>query len=623
MYSAQLVTHSTNCRHRYHRRLSQVFTLSCAMLTNTFGCNLSERISSVETQPTRLAIAKQLQATYPEVQFHGAHIVADFQSPRQARLFRVLGPNDQPGRRPQPTISLLPEYPESAGRGLVTALNSSNDRLVFNVADWRNSAPEIDWTDFGVLLLSVYGPPGGADLNLSLQCRTATPSNWLQALNIDPGWNHVRIDLDKIGRRLNLADVRAIMWQLVPKAEPVSLYFDDLILANRTEWLTGQDAGSGELYALSRGQRLFVGTPNRFELIFSDGIIVEWRADAPVSLVGPQGLGPWPVTLEEGWFRQPEVAARRVGLKSMTGLKQVGQTEQTVVEATTFRLVMESRRRLECESSATQPFAEKDQHEHIWRYVIYPDGRIYVQISSHAGSDAWTRPRLGYAVALEGRAGFRLLAPPAAGPRHTPAKFALLARTDSTEADLLWSVYQPTVFAQQRAVPLEDQQALIAIAGDIPAAGTVQTTHLLHIRPPDNDNVSQAERMAGDYQHPVRLQPLAGHAVTISPGDFDHDGYNESEGCYELALRRGRLLFDFIPGRYPRHNPIFRIHGTADKRCWIYCHGEALASDHRDVEGRLLFMLPGTIRAPRTIEVYATPRQLTRHNYSSELVPSD
>ena len=608
----QPVTSNTACQHRYHRRLSQVFALSCAILALTLGCNLSERTSSVEPQPTRLAIAEQIQATYPEVRFHGAHLVADFQSPTQTRLFRVLGPNSQPGNRPQPTISHLPEYPQTAGRGLVTVLNSSNDRLLFDVADWRNSAPSADWTEFGVLLLSVYGPPGGADLNFSLQSGTATSPNWLQAMNIGPGWNHLRIDLDEIGRHVNLAAVRSIMWRLVPEAEPVTLYFDDFILANRTEWLAGQDAGSGELYAFSRGQRLSVGTPDRFELIYSDGIIAEWRADAPGSLVGPRGLGPWPVMLEEGWFRQPEVAARLARREGFIGPKHAKQSEQTVLEATTFRVVIESRLRLESENSATQPLAEKDRHEHIWRYVIYPDGRIYMRISSHAGSDTWTQPRLGYAVTLEGRAGFRLLAPPAANPHHAPAKFVLLARAGSLEADLLWTASQPTVVAQQRAVPLEGQQSLIVLAGDIPADSMVRTAHLLRIWPPDKDDPTQAERIAGDYQNPVQLQPLAGHTVTDSPGDFDHDGYNESEGCYELAPRRGRLRFEFIPGRYPRHNPIFRIHGTADKRCWIYCHGEALPSNHRDAEGRLLFMLPGTIRTPRTIEVYTTPNRFTQ-----------
>ena len=139
--------------------------------------------------------------------------------------------------------------------------------------------------------------------------------------------------------------------------------------------------------------------------------------------------------------------------------------------------------------------------------------------------------------------------------------------------------------------------------GDLEASDSVITSHLLRFWPWDIDAAPEAHSLSADYQHPATLAVARGSAVTDAFGDLDRDGFNESEGCYELALGDGLLRFTLQPGAFLRHQPTFRVHGTAGRQCWVYADGRIINRQGRDQRGELMFRLSRAISAPLTIEL--------------------
>jgi hypothetical protein len=250
--------------------------------------------------------------------------------------------------------------------------------------------------------------------------------------------------------------------------------------------------------------------------------------------------------------------------------------------------------------------AESDAPGHAWQYVIYPSGALYVCVQSSAPATGWTRPRVGYAIALDGRRGFRRIDAPASSAPAEPA-FLLMARAGVERADLLWTWPSATQLSHRRELASADERRLAVIVGDVEASGLVQATHLLRIWPTDIDAAPEAGSFAADYRNHAALNLTAGHVMMEVPGDLDFDGYNESEGVYELALDRGVLRFDFAPGAHVRYDPVFRVHETAGRRCWVYARGRLVKDVGRDVDNNLLFRLARVAGAPVALEVHTTP----------------
>ena len=208
---------------------------------------------------------------------------------------------------------------------------------------------------------------------------------------------------------------------------------------------------------------------------------------------------------------------------------------------------------------------------------------------SIAPARGWGAPRVGYALALDGRRGFRHIAPPASGEAGTGASpgggavtnpgagdvaFALFARP-GPRADLLWTWPRSAPLNIQRELVSADERRLAVLVGDLPAAPIVEAAHLLRFWPTDIDAAPEAAGLAADYRAPALLAPAAGERLRDVSGDLDHDGYNESEGCYELAPAGSVLRVDFDPGRRLRFDPVFRVSQTRGRQAWVYVRGPA------------------------------------------------
>jgi len=581
-----------------------ILVLPLAILT---GCQQASR--SVDARagdekdtalPPTLA---RMQQAYADLHTGRFVCLADFNTLPQAALFRTLGP-DRAEVPAQPEISVRRSIDETGAGGLRARLSSPDEQLRFDGERSAKLDLLSDWRKYNLLLFNIYGSPDGLMLEFTVESGADTPLRSTRKLFANPGWQLYRIDLAELAEEIDLADVRALCWRAPELAAPVDLYLDDLLLTDNTRYLFGKDAGQGELYGVSAGRRIIVGARGRFELAFADGVIVQWHADDQHNLTVRSGLGPWPVPLPENWNRRQAdpIVYDDPTLYASWGARVA--TTQRIAEQSGFRVVLEGLWRFLPEPGRDAPGTDAAARpEHSWRYVIYPTGRVYLRVTSRAREAGWPGARVGYALALDGRSGFVRVPPAPAYRGGADTSLVLLSPPDRPRPDLLWCIHTPAAAERQLELVSADGRRLAVTVGDLEPADSVETVHLLRFWPWDIDAAPEGHTFAVDYQHPATLAVARGRLVDDALGDLDRDGFNESEGCYELALADGLLRFEFRPGSFLRHQPVFRVHGAAGRECWIYAEGRIIDRQGRDLSGNLLFRLPRPVSVPLTIEV--------------------
>lgn len=564
-------------------------------------------------RPRLSPVLERMRRAYPDLASNRFISLADFETPEQIALFHTVTPDGSDDDRHAPTMSILRSRNETGAGGLKAVLPTPGHTLVLDGRRSERLALVRDWRPYGLLLMSVYGPPGGAALRFAVRSGETLPIEWSRTLTVAPGWNLLRLDVATIGDVVDLSDVRSLSWSAPDAGRAVEFYLDDLILADNTRWVLGEHAGLDELHVFTRGQRIHVGVPSRFALEFADGVIVAWHEASPgaplatargseQNLADTGGLGPWPVPLPDNWWDVPAVAYDDPRHFESWGAAVA--TTQRLVEAGPLRAVIEGEWRFVQSPPAATPGASPaatapaERPGHTWRYVILPAGRVHVRLTSVAPPAGWGAPRVGFAVGLDGHRGFRAASPAAADPAY-----ALMARPGPARADLLWTWPRDTHLERQRELASEDERRVALLLGDIPAGPVVETAHLLRIWPPDIDAAPEAAALASDYREPAALEVSSGRTVTDAPGDADGDGYNEAEGCYELAPDGGVLRLTFTPGAGPRFEPLFRVRETAGRECWVYARGRMLTEVGRDADNNLLFALSRVSGRPVAIEV--------------------
>lgn len=369
---------------------------------------------------------------------------------------------------------------------------------------------------------------------------------------------------------------------------------------------------AGKLYVTVRGDQLVVGVRDRFELVFEQGLIAAWHTGNDENLAAAPGLGPYAIVAAaaEGGAAaagagDDEPAVVGGGAEVLRDLERAApRARQTVLEASPFRVIVAVVRPQSAAASGDPPSEPADGWAACaYQYTVYPDGRVYLRLLCAARPHEAHQATYALGVALAPRSGFRLLPPPPVAVETPPRDFVLLTRGRTAPAALFWTAAAPGVVSDARLVLLREDEPLLVTAGHWSAAPPLDTAHLLCFWPRELRDAGEGEREALAYQHPARLRVTVGRVVRDAPGDLNRDGFNESQGCYELALARGTLRFRFEPADVPRDSPRFRVHGSAGQRCWVYADGQALPADARDAEGRLLFALPGVIQRPRSLEV--------------------
>lgn len=579
------------------KRNAGLITLVGAALLGTIGCEMFAG-GQRDDGPRLSPVLRRMRDTYPDLASGRFISLADFESPAEVQLFRVVGPAGNEGEYDQPSVSILRSRNETGAGSLKATLPDAAARLQFDGARSRELALVHDWSEYALLLMSLYAPNDGAELEFVVQSGTRTPLRWSRPLRLTAGWNEVAFDLATIGTRIDLRDVRMLAWQRRDGGAPLSFYVDDVIIADNTNVIIAAEEGrdAAGLYVYTRGRRIHVGCPERFELAWHAGVIASWQAGAPGppgsaaravptstfdELCAPGGLGPWPVWEDEN---------RQVRNPWAT----VHDGTQRIVEVSRGRVVIEGARTAALGAAGTV-------REAAWQYVIHPSGSIYVRLRHDASKDDTSGVPM-QAVRVDGRRGFEYAPPPPVAATGAPVTYGLLTQRGPEAADVLWTWPTDQAMKPLRAELSGDRRTLSILARCGPACA--DTAHLLRVWPTDIDASPEAVGIAADYQYPAHLDVEVGHVRTDVPGDRDGDGYNECGGCYELALTDGVLRCTFAPGRYLRFAPVLRVHESVGRRAWVYVRGRIIDGLAQDATGRLLVPLGPLLTSPARIEVH-------------------
>lgn len=84
-------------------------------------------------------------------------------------------------------------------------------------------------------------------------------------------------------------------------------------------------------------------------------------------------------------------------------------------------------------------------------------------------------------------------------------------------------------------------------------------TFLLQIKPDTMIDNKVVLPYVEDYRNPAKLEFSHGQSITNHPNDLNHDGYDESEGCYVMQADKNGVDFTINGSARSRFNPIFKI----------------------------------------------------------------
>jgi len=543
---------------------------------------------------------------YPELQDRPFHILADFESAEQNTLFQMVTPNG-----PMRGVGVSTERARNATGVSSLKLSLINSRQQAVAKDTTQTTWPLhrDWADYHLFLFSVYSPRRLGGFTFSVSSGTSLQLTYQHPrILLEEGWNLVRIDLGDLSDRINVSDVRKLVFKCDPLDTPVNLYIDDLILVDNTrDIFQTPNRERGDLYVRSTGRRLAVGAVDRFEVVFARGRIRQWfdlvnDPNRSRNLVGPGTLGPTPVVV-------PNVPGAMVSLDDTTqwaGLGVAVEVYQSLIEASPVRIVVQGQWRF---GTPDTPPGQTGPHHH-WNYTIYRDGRIYVECSGSAAGPSYRPPGLGMAFSCDGDLGFKrhiAEGTPVTRRKNKPP-YALFSRTKPNRADLLVVPFS-TMPIRSLANPQDSRICVLAIPKL--TDDTFAFAAMIRVWPNNMDSPLQAAPMATDYCQPLPIKIDVGRLVRTDPGDLDNDGFSETQGCYVLQLEgtTGRIRLD---GRKRlRFSPIFKLVDVADRNVWVYFDGKLIRNVYRDpTEGFMLIEVPGIISTESLIEITSRKRVL-------------
>lgn len=108
--------------------------------------------------------------------------------------------------------------------------------------------------------------------------------------------------------------------------------------------------------------------------------------------------------------------------------------------------------------------------------------------------------------------------------------------------------------------------------------------------------------MAEDYLRPGSVRISLGEADAVAAGDYDRDGFDESQGCYFLGSRAGLCRFVLDPPPGGLIDPLLRLTSTRPGELCVSSEGLAIRSAVRLADGSVLVRLPGRYIRPTKVE---------------------
>jgi len=118
--------------------------------------------------------------------------------------------------------------------------------------------------------------------------------------------------------------------------------------------------------------------------------------------------------------------------------------------------------------------------------------------------------------------------------------------------------------------------------------------------PPPTD---QGGTFRTNYANPGKLRRRIVAEGVFAPADTDRNGFDESQGCYFLAAKRGHCRFTVLPPTEGLLHPVFRIFGRWTGPVSVNSQGLAVREVVRLADGSVLFALPGLLARPTEVEI--------------------
>lgn len=562
---------------RATRSAIAVVALAFAIL-NIAACNapLTQRPND---QPSTLGATQGVEP-------HRVHIIADFDRFASAK-FRI-DPPDEPAAI---SIESGAGRPETGPRGLRATLPPNAALIADPGGGWAG-----DWRDFTMLGAAVHCESD--DVSIVLELRSGSAGDLVfrtSPMRLRAGWNNVRFDLADAGARLDAAYVAAIALRVAERAEPVTLWLDDLtLLDNRRDLLGTPDGPEGALYARQIGTRLIVGASGRFELVFQSGLVtrcyqtaVDPHRLASLCLNGP--LGPVPLPIHSAAIRAGEAVSLDVAALAASGGPSRLRRTHRLVEANALRIVVEAEWSWTVAESASQPTTPEAL---VFRYAIDACGRVHVAVRSAAVETfAMPPPFAVFIDAADDRAWqFDVQN---TGSRRGRYLRAAARAADEPRDELIWIVCEYGDDAGLRSLRPLDSTLSAAVLADPrgPAAPLVHRSVLLVWPGLWADRPADA-RLWADATWPARA---AGPRTSVM-------AFDPIENAYRVDCRSGRARFSLEEVGVVRFRPMLLLDGTSGRRAFVTCNGLMMRSDQRAADGSVLVELPEILR-PASIEI--------------------
>ena len=206
-------------------------------------------------------------------------------------------------------------------------------------------------------------------------------------------------------------------------------------------------------------------------------------------------------------------------------------------------------------------------------YTVYPDGRIYIGThwTPYNADKTIKILRMGYYTGVSGTINWRTTIGKQTGmvgqnvvSGQTP--FTMLhsnehypTALESTRADLAKCLVRPTSSYGNNTLFLAWFRTPVGVRFKPDEQPEVNEACFIHIWPNNRDTYEAALHYMQDYQTPAKLTVTTGTLVTDDPGDYNHDGFNEAEGCYVVRADANAVALGIDGSTVKRFSPIFKV----------------------------------------------------------------
>lgn len=120
----------------------------------------------------------------------------------------------------------------------------------------------------------------------------------------------------------------------------------------------------------------------------------------------------------------------------------------------------------------------------------------------------------------------------------------------------------------------------------------------------------EAGALQDNYLRPAKILPALAQDNAWAPGDRNHDGFDESQGCYYLRAKAGHCRFTIQPPPGGVQDAAFHIGGRWKAPPQVSSEGLAIRNTVFLPDGSLLFILAGRVTKPTSVEIVGEPLSL-------------